>query len=179
MKSMNAPLPSADAVPGASDHELAAAAQRVADLLIARGALLATAESCTGGWIAKLLTDIAGSSAWFEGGAVTYSNALKQKLLGVEATTLERYGAVSRETVIEMVAGARRRFAATVAVAVTGVAGPTGGSPDKPVGTVWIGWQRDEDDAQAQLFRFDGDRDAVRRQSVAAALRGVQKILTS
>jgi len=176
---MNAPLQSADAIPGASDRELAEAAQRVADLFIARGAMLATAESCTGGWIAKLLTDIAGSSAWFEGGAVTYSNALKQKLLGVEAATLERYGAVSRETVLEMVAGARRRFATTVAVAVTGVAGPTGGSADKPVGTVWIGWQRGEDAAQAELFRFDGDRDAVRRQSVAAALRGIVRVLTN
>ncbi len=168
-------MPSSDP---ANDQELGKLAQAVATILLQRGLTLATAESCTGGWIAKLLTDIAGSSVWFEGGAVTYSNALKQKLLGVEAATLERYGAVSRETVIEMAAGARRRFATTVAVAVTGVAGPTGGSADKPVGTVWIGWQHGDAAVEAEKFRFDGDRDAVRRHSVAAALRGVQKILT-
>lgn len=176
---MTPPVSSAETLAGTSDRELAETAQQVADLLIARGAVLATAESCTGGWIAKLLTDIAGSSAWFEGGAVTYSNALKQALLGVDPATLERHGAVSRETAVEMVAGARRRFGASVAVAVTGIAGPTGGSPDKPVGTVWIGWQREGDDARAEWFRFGGDRDAVRRQSVAAALRGVLRILTN
>lgn len=175
---MNTSVLSADSPAGAGDRDLAAAAQRVANQLIARGATLATAESCTGGWIAKLLTDIAGSSAWFEGGAVTYSNALKQALLGVEAATLERHGAVSRETAIEMVAGARRRFATTAAVAVTGIAGPTGGSAEKPVGTVWIAWQCEGGEARAERFRFAGDRDTVRRQSVAAALRGVQEILT-
>ena len=161
-----------------SDRGLAEAAQRVANLLIPRGEMLATAESCTGGWIAKLLTDIAGSSAWFEGGAVTYSNSLKQKLLGVESATLERHGAVSRETAVEMVAGALGRFGTTVAVAVTGIAGPTGGTPDKPVGTVWIAWQRRGGDASVEGFRFDGDRDAVRRQTVAMALHGIEKILT-
>ncbi|WP_347259580.1 CinA family protein [Rudaea sp.] len=175
---MNQHFSSADTAPGTSDRELAEAAQRVADLLIRRGAVLATAESCTGGWIAKILTDIAGSSAWFEGGAVTYSNSLKRNLLGVEAATLERCGAVSRETVVEMVVGARRRFAASVAVAVTGIAGPAGGSPDKPVGTVWIGWQHGEDNVHAEGFRFDGGRDAVRRQTVFVALQGIEKILT-
>ena len=161
-----------------SDRGLADAALRAADLLIQRGETLATAESCTGGWIAKLLTDIAGSSAWFEGGAVTYSNSLKQKLLGVESATLDRHGAVSRETAIEMVAGALNRFDTTIAVAVTGIAGPTGGTRDKPVGTVWIGWQRRGSDSLVEGFRFDGDREAVRRQAAAAALRGIVKILT-
>lgn len=156
-------------------HDMAA---DVGTVLRDCGEMLATAESCTGGWIAKLVTDIAGSSAWFEGGAVTYSNALKQALLGVTASTLERHGAVSRECALEMVAGALARLDAGVAVAVTGVAGPTGGSVDKPVGTVWIAWQRRGGAARAEVYHFDGDRDAVRRQTVAAALGGVRKILT-
>ncbi|MBS0567510.1 MAG: CinA family protein [Proteobacteria bacterium] len=144
-----------------------------------RGATLVTAESCSGGWIAKTLTDIAGSSAWFECGVVVYSYEAKESLLGVRPETLEEHGAVSRETVIEMVAGALARFGATVAVAVTGIAGPSGGTADKPVGTVWIGWKRRGGYAHAEQFHFDGDREAVRRQTVAAALRGVLKILTS
>jgi len=152
--------------------------ERIAEILRANGGMLATAESCTGGWIAKACTDLAGSSEWFESAAVTYSNRAKQALLGVTTTTLEKHGAVSRECALEMVAGALVRFEASVAVAVTGIAGPTGGSSDKPVGTVWIAWQRRDDNARAELFHFDGDRDAVRRRTVAAALAGVQKILT-
>lgn len=162
-----------------TDEALQDLALAVGDTLRERAQVLATAESCTGGWIAKLLTDIPGSSAWFEGGAVTYSNGLKQTLLGVTATTLEHHGAVSRECALEMVAGALTRFGASVAVAVTGVAGPTGGTPDKPVGTVWVAWQRRDSGPQAEEFRFDGERDAVRRHTVAVALEGVQKILTS
>ena len=158
------------------DATLRQSAEQVAETLRANGEMLATAESCTGGWIAKLMTDIAGSSAWFQGGAVTYSNGLKQALLGVTATTLERQGAVSRECALEMVAGALGRLDATVAVAVTGVAGPSGGTPAKPVGTVWIAWQRRGGEAHARLFHFDGDRDAVRRQAVARALEGIQKV---
>ena len=157
-------------------HELAV---NVGDALRERGELLATAESCTGGWIAKLVTDIAGSSAWFQGGAVTYSNALKQALLGVASATLDQHGAVSRECALEMVAGALARLDASIAVAVTGIAGPTGGSAGKPVGTVWIAWQRRGGAARAERFHFDGDRDAVRRQAVAAALGGVRKCLTT
>jgi nicotinamide-nucleotide amidase len=153
-------------------------ADQVAGILCAQGGMLATAESCTGGWIAKTCTDLAGSSEWFESAAVTYSNRAKQALLGVTAATLEKYGAVSRECALEMVAGALARFEASVAVAVTGIAGPTGGTPDKPVGTVWIAWQRRDGTARAEVFRFNGDRDAVRRQAVAAALAGVRKILT-
>jgi len=162
-----------------SESELHALAQTIAAMFSQRGATLVTAESCTGGWIAKILTDIAGSSSWFECGVVAYSYEAKEALLGVRPETLEQQGAVSRETVIEMVSGALARFGATVAVAVTGIAGPSGGTPDKPVGTVWIGWKRRGGYAQTELFHFDGDREAVRRQTVAAALRGIQKILTS
>jgi nicotinamide-nucleotide amidase len=154
-------------------------AEQVAGLLRANGEMLAAAESCTGGWIAKACTDLAGSSEWFESAAVTYSNRAKQALLGVTAATLEKHGAVSRECALEMVAGVLVRFEASVAVAVTGIAGPSGGSPDKPVGTVWIAWQRRGGTASAEVFHFDGDRDAVRRRTVAAALAGVQKILTA
>jgi nicotinamide-nucleotide amidase len=161
-----------------NDADLLALAEATATVLRASGGMLATAESCTGGWIAKLVTDIDGSSAWFRGGAVTYDNGLKQALLGVTATTLERHGAVSRECALEMVAGALARLDATVAVAVTGIAGPAGGTPGKPVGTVWIAWQRCGGHALAEVFHFDGNRDAVRRQAAAAALRGVQEILT-
>ncbi len=161
------------------DAALRRLAERVAQVLRTQGGMLATAESCTGGWIAKLVTDIDGSSAWFQGGAVTYSNALKQALLGVTATTLEHHGAVSRECALEMVAGALARLDATIAVAVTGIAGPSGGTPDKPVGTVWIAWQRRGGQALVEVFHFDGDRDAVRRQTVARALEGVQEILTA
>lgn len=134
---------------------------------------LATAESCTGGWIAKTLTGIAGSSAWFECGLTVYSYEAKQALLGVQPQTLQQHGAVSRETVIEMVSGALVHCGATLAVAVTGIAGPGGGTDDKPVGTVWIAWKHRGGYPKAQMFHFDGDREAVRRQSVGAALRGL------
>jgi len=165
--------------PACTDEKLHNLALTIATVFSQRGATLVTAESCTGGWIAKTLTDIGGSSSWFECGVVAYSYEAKEALLGVRPETLEHQGSVSRETVIEMVSGALARFGATVAVAVTGIAGPSGGTPDKPVGTVWIGWKRRGGYAQSELFHFDGDRDAVRRQTVAAALRGVQKILTS
>lgn len=110
---------------------------------------------------------------------MTYSNSLKHRLLGVKTATLERHGAVSQETVVEMARGARERFGATLAIAVTGIAGPTGGTADKPVGMVWVGWQWRHKETLAQLFRFSGDRDAVRRQTVAAALAGAREILTS
>jgi nicotinamide-nucleotide amidase len=162
-----------------NDEALHALAGSIASVLQANGQVLATAESCTGGWIAKLLTDIPGSSAWFEAAAVTYGNRAKQALLRVAAATLARHGAVSRECAREMVAGALACFEATVAVAVTGIAGPTGGTPDKPVGTVWIAWQRRAAAAHVERFHFGGGRDAVRRRTVAAALEGIRKILTS
>lgn len=156
-----------------SDHDLHALALRVGERLQQAGLLLVSAESCSGGWIAKCMTDIAGSSAFFDCGMAVYSYESKQRLLGVRAQTLEQSGAVSRETVLEMVSGALVNSGAGFAVAVTGIAGPGGGSPDKPVGSVWIGWKQRGGYAQAQLFQFDGDREAIRRQTVAAALQGV------
>jgi nicotinamide-nucleotide amidase len=164
---------------GPDDATLRAHAETVAECLIARGQTMVAAESCTGGWIAKTLTDIAGSSAWFECGVVAYSYEAKESLLGVQPQTLERTGAVSQETVVEMVSGALARYGASVAVAVTGIAGPSGATPGKPVGTVWIGWKRRGGYARSELFHFRGDREAVRRQTVAAALEGVRRILAS
>lgn len=160
-----------------SDSELRQLTQQLGERLRGAHEHLVTAESCTGGWIAKCVTDIAGSSDWFDCGMVAYSYEAKQALLGVRAETLEIHGAVSRETAIEMVSGALVNSGASVAVAVTGIAGPGGGSADKPVGTVWIGWKRRGGYARAEVFHFDGDRDAVRRQTVAAALRGVEALL--
>ncbi len=162
----------------ADDRQLQGLAHGVAELLLARGLSIVAAESCTGGWIAKVLTDIAGSSTWFECGVVAYSYEAKEALLGVQPQTLERTGAVSQETVTEMVSGALARYGASVAVAVTGIAGPGGATPGKPIGTVWIGWKRRGGYAQTELFHFEGDREAVRRQTVRAALDGVRRILT-
>lgn len=162
-----------------SDVFLRSQAEAVAECLLARAQTIVTAESCTGGWVAKTLTDIAGSSAWFECGVVAYSYEAKESLLGVQPQTLERTGAVSQETVTEMVSGALARYGASVAVAVTGIAGPSGGTPGKPVGTVWIAWKRRGGYARAELYHFGGDREAIRRQTVAAALEGVRRILTS
>jgi nicotinamide-nucleotide amidase len=161
-----------------TDAELLRLAGEVATAVQECRLMLVTAESCSGGWIAKALTDLAGSSAWFHAGVVTYSYEAKEALLGVNPQTLERTGAVSEETALEMVSGALSRFGAGVAVAVTGIAGPSGGTPDKPVGTVWISWKRRGCYGKAQLFHFAGDRDAVRRQTVAAALIGLRKTLT-
>ena len=155
------------------DVTLHALAEQVGDLLRVNRLMLCTAESCTGGWIAKTVTDIPGSSAWFDCGLAAYSYEAKQALLGVRPETLEHFGAVSRETVIEMVSGALVHSGAGIAVAVTGIAGPGGGTEDKPVGTVWIAWKRRGGYPRAELFRFDGDREAVRRQTVAAALEGI------
>lgn len=156
-----------------TDTELDALAREVGERLRASRDMLVTAESCTGGWIAKTVTGIAGSSDWFDCGMVAYSYEAKQALLGVRPQTLETHGAVSRECVVEMVSGALSHSGGTVAVAVTGIAGPGGGSDDKPVGTVWTGWKRRGGYARAEVFHFDGDRDAVRRQTVEAALRGI------
>ena len=154
--------------------ELDALSRATGERLLATRHMLVTAESCTGGWIAKCMTDVPGSSAWFDCGMAAYSYEAKQALLGVRPQTLEIHGAVSRECVVEMVSGALVHSGATIAVAVTGIAGPGGGSDDKPVGTVWIGWKRRGGYAQAEVFHFAGDRDAVRRQTVAAALRGLE-----
>lgn len=159
--------------PDISDAALQALAEQAGNEARAHHQTLVTAESCTGGWIAKALTDVAGSSAFFECGMAAYSYEAKQAMLGVRPQTLEEHGAVSRETVIEMVSGALVHSGATVAVAVTGIAGPGGGTHDKPVGTVWIAWKRRGGYPDARVFHFDGDREVVRRQTVAAALRGL------
>jgi len=148
----------------------------VAERLLLERRQLVTAESCTGGWVAKACTDRPGSSQWFRGGAVVYGNELKSALLGVRPETLAEAGAVSEATVREMAAGALDRLGGEVAVAVSGIAGPDGGAPDKPVGTVWFAWAartKAGTTLRSELHRFDGDRDQVRHQAVAAALRGV------
>jgi len=141
-------------------------------LLQRRGWWLACAESCTGGGIAAALTDVAGSSAWFDRGFVTYSNEAKQEMLGVSAETLAHHGAVSRETVLEMARGALAHSRAQLSVAVSGIAGPTGGTPDKPVGTVWIAWAT-ADGGSAVCEHFPGDRAAVRAATIDSALNGL------
>ena len=159
-----------------SDASILAMARDAGHLLENLNLKLATAESCTGGWLAKANTDLAGSSAWFERGFVTYSNDAKRELLGVSEETLDRYGAVSQQTALEMTEGALRNSRGDFAIAVTGVAGPDGGSADKPVGTVWIAWQRRGAQAGVAHYRFDGDRERVRRASVVAALEGVLRL---
>lgn len=146
---------------------------QIAERLLARGQWLATAESCTGGLIAKLLTDRAGSSAWFERGVVSYSNAAKSELLGVPAEVLDVNGAVSEATASAMAQGLRAQAPVQWGVAVTGIAGPGGGSQDKPVGTVWLAWIDARGRVEAECRRFDGDRDAVRQQTAQRALEGL------
>ena len=149
-----------------------------ADLLDAERRLV-TAESCTGGWVAKLLTDIAGSSAWYDGGVVVYSNVLKQSLLGVRPSTLASHGAVSEATAREMAIGALEALGGHISLAVTGIAGPAGAQPGKPVGTVWFAWAWKENgqiETRVALETFTGDREAIRRQSVARALRELSQL---
>lgn len=161
-----------------SDHELRRLALRVGRRLLATRRRVVTAESCTGGWIGKALTDIPGSSQWFEMAFVTYSNAAKTRHLGVRAATLIRHGAVSEEVAREMARGALRASGVELAVAVTGIAGPDGGTPSKPVGTVWLCWaarRGKKMQLRTRKVRFAGDRRAVRARSVALALRGLLK----
>ncbi len=153
--------------------EILTRARALGEGLQARALRCATAESCTGGWIAKAITDVAGSSGWFECGFVTYSNQAKEQLLGVRGETLAAYGAVSRETVIEMAEGALARSPAGIAVAVSGIAGPGGGTPERPVGTVWFAWAGAGRPTRTERCRFPGDREAVRRQGVLHALQGL------
>jgi len=148
-------------------------ARRVGAALHARGWMLASAESCTGGWIGQCVTMVPGSSAWYDRGFITYTNAAKRQLLGVREQTLHAHGAVSEATVLEMALGALERSDAQLSVSVSGIAGPDGGTADKPVGTVWIGWARRGGSAHARGFVFAGDREAVRRQAVVAGLEGV------
>lgn len=161
------------------DAEITALVRRIAAALAAKSARLAVAESCTGGWIAKALTDVPGSSAWFGFGLVAYSNEAKQSLLGVSAETIAFHGAVSEDVAEQMATGARLASAAEITVAVTGIAGPDGGSPEKPVGTVCLAWAGPGVQLLSTRRRFSGDRDSIRRQSVLAALDGVLVQLTA
>jgi nicotinamide-nucleotide amidase len=161
----------------ASDSALSKAGDQLAIALLDHKQTLTTAESCTGGWVAKVMTDRAGSSSYLLAGIVTYSNDAKKELLGVTDASLHAYGAVSEPVVREMVAGALATTRADVAVAISGVAGPGGGSDEKPVGTVWFAWGRSPADTETVVEYFSGDRDAVRRQAVLFALQGVQAYL--
>lgn len=160
-----------------TDAEITRRARALGRACLRRGVDVATAESCTGGGAAEAITRIAGSSQWFERGFVTYTNAAKKEMLGVSQRTLERHGAVSEEVACEMAAGALKRSDARVSVAITGVAGPTGGSRAKPVGLVWFAWGTRRGPIKARCFRFRGNRAAIRRQAVAVALQGFIDLL--
>ena len=159
------------------DAELEQLSVQVGQALCEHKLMLACAESCTGGWVSEVITATAGSSQWFERGYVTYSNAAKQELLGVTADTLRRHGAVSEETVQAMAAGTLRHSHAQTALAISGVAGPTGGSPGKPVGTVCFAWALRSGESISETLHFPGDRETVRRLSVLHALRGLLQLL--
>lgn len=152
------------------DAQLEALSARVGAALKAAGLTLATAESCTGGWVAQVITHTAGSSDWFERGFITYSNVAKIEQLGVAPTTLQQHGAVSLETAAAMVNGAIDHSRAALALAITGIAGPSGGSPDKPVGTVCFGWCFRGETPVTRRRRFGGDRESVRYQALVFAL---------
>jgi nicotinamide-nucleotide amidase len=156
-----------------NEDRLRQLAYRLSRSCLAQQQMLMTAESCTGGWIAKICTDLPGSSGWFEQGFVTYSNRAKETMLGVSAETLSEHGAVSEAVVLEMAAGALEHGNGNLAVAISGIAGPGGGTHFKPLGTVWIAWQHKGSAATARRFHFDGDRAAVRFQAVEAALEGL------
>jgi nicotinamide-nucleotide amidase len=153
--------------------ELETLAERLGCLLIERGEWLAAAESCTGGWLAQSVTAIAGSSTWFDRGFVTYSNAAKADMLGVSDSTLARHGAVSEAVARAMAQGVLTHSRADWSVAITGIAGPSGGSPEKPVGTVCFAWASKEGGCEAKTCLFSGDRASVREQSVRYALNGL------
>jgi len=166
------------------DAMLASLAQKLANKMGKAGQRLSVAESCTGGWLAKILTDLSGSSVWFDRGFVTYSNQSKNEMLGVSEATLEETGAVSQQTVEAMAEGALLNSNADISVAISGIAGPGGGTKDKPVGLVWFGWATsnpaDKKHSMVNSIsqQFSGNRDEVRRQAVAYALNGLLKQLT-
>ena len=162
-------------VPYDAQTSIASLVDQLATLMTGRGQTLATAESCTGGMIAAACTDRAGSSAWFERGFVTYSNEAKQDSLGVASELIERHGAVSEPVVAAMLDGTLAHSPADWAIAVSGVAGPGGGSEDKPVGTVYIGWGARSRPPEVVRYQFEGPRDEVRSQSVVAALVGLRE----
>lgn len=152
------------------DADLVELSQTLGSACLQHRLLIATAESCTGGWVAQVVTAIAGSSAWFDGGFVTYSNEAKQRLLGVPSITLARHGAVSEATTAAMVRGTLERCGTELALSISGIAGPGGGSPTKPVGTVCFGWGKAGEAPRTATCHFKGDRESVRRQAVIHAL---------
>ncbi len=160
-----------------ADRQLEELAQKLGSRLARHGLVMTTAESCTGGWIAKVMTDIPGSSGCFDCGYITYSNESKREMLGVQESTLQAFGAVSEETVREMVAGALERSGASLAVAVSGIAGPGGGTADKPVGTICFAWGREGREIISTRERLAGDREQVRRQAVELALEGLLRLV--
>ncbi len=159
------------------DTSITKLAHELADRLVESRLKLACAESCTGGWIAKSLTDLSGSSRWFDCAVVSYSNQAKINLLGVSANTLDTHGAVSQPVVKEMVLGLLDRCDADYGISVSGIAGPGGSSAEKPVGTVWLAWGRPGVLIEAMRFKFAGDREQVRRQAVIAGIQGVLRLL--
>ncbi len=160
-----------------SDEELHQLAVEVGATLRSRGWMLATAESCTGGWVGQLLTSLPGSSHWYERGFITYANAAKIEMLGVPKTTLATHGAVSEETAAAMAAGALKHSRAQAALAISGIAGPGGGTPQKPVGLVCYGWALADGTLMSSTCRLDGDREEIRSRAVAAALRGLIELV--
>jgi len=160
-----------------SEQELRDLAEQLGTCLTVKGFKLASAESCTGGWLAKIVTDIPGSSEWFIGSVVSYSNEAKHDLLGVNEITLNEFGAVSGETVLEMSDGVFSHTDADVVVSISGIAGPGGGSDDKPVGLVWLSWGKRDKSVFATPFNFDGDREDIRKQSIKQALNNLLDLL--
>jgi len=152
--------------------------KELAPLLIEKKSVISTAESCTGGWIAKSITDIEGSSEWFDSSIVTYSNQAKVDLLGVQQSTLDAHGAVSQPVVKEMVLGLASRCNANIGVSVSGVAGPDGGTTDKPVGTVWMAWAKSGVFVESVRFKFEGNRNEIRLLSVYEAFKGIERLLS-
>ena len=160
------------------DTELVTLADHLGHDLKQAGRSVATAESCTGGWLGAVLTSIPGSSLWYERGFVSYSNMAKREMLGVKTETLTRHGAVSEQTARAMAEGALAHSHADLTVAITGIAGPAGGTPEKPVGTVCFAWAARKQPTQSRTQRFSGDREAVRRQAIKAALEGLSALLS-
>jgi nicotinamide-nucleotide amidase len=160
-----------------SNEELHQLASELGDKMLARGWMLATAESCTGGWVGQLITSIAGSSHWYERGFITYANAAKVEMLGVPEELIARHGAVSEETASAMATGALTHSHAHATLAISGIAGPGGGTPQKPVGLVCYGWALADGTLMSSTCRLDGDREEIRSRAVAAALRGLIELL--
>ena len=152
-------------------------ATEIGEALLIHNCKLVTVESCTGGWISQAVTSVSGSSNWFDRGFVTYSNEAKQELVGVLADSLEVHGAVSEKVAIEMAIGGLKNSCADIAVSVTGIAGPDGGTPNKPVGTVWIAWANEAGKATAKCYQFDGDRSTIRHETVLKALSGIREFI--